>query len=253
MSRVSPSRADGADPPRAPRRPAVASVLLILWAAIATGAPYAGPEHAGPLDAYRAFARSPAATALLAEARAAMCAYFDPASVPTRPRTGHLQRPDGAATDTMPAWPGAPVGVYVTLVDGHTTRACVGSDAPLGATLSETVRALAAQALRADRRRPPIRRDELDHLRIVLAFAGSGSPVSDPMAVEPAREGLLVTSARGSVAFLPGEARTVAWALRESRRIGVLDGAVSSASYRRFPVVVLSEPEVPSLREGDVR
>ena len=241
MSRVSPSRADGADPPRAPRRPAVASVLLILWAAIATGAPCAGPEHAGPLDAYRAFARSPAATALLAEARAAMCAYFDPASVPTRPRTGHLQRPDGAATDTMPAWPGAPVGVYVTLVDGHTTRACVGSDTPLGATLSETVRALAAQALRADRRRPPVRRDELDHLRIVLAFAGSGSPVSDPMAVEPAREGLLVTSAGGSVAFLPGEARTVAYMLREARRAGVL-GDVREAAFQRFQVVTVAEP-----------
>jgi hypothetical protein len=104
------------------------------------------------------------------------------------------------------------------------------------------VEALAVLALHADRRRPPVRREELSQLRIVLAFAGEGEAVLDPMEVDPGREGLLVTTPRGNVAFLPGEARTVSWALREARRIGVLAGSPREASFRRFPVVTLEEP-----------
>jgi hypothetical protein len=44
------------------------------------------------------------------------------------------------------------------------------------------------------------------------------------------------------VAFLPGEARTVSWALREARRIGVLAGPVSEARCSRFEVVTLQGP-----------
>jgi len=89
-----------------------------------------------------------------------------------------------------------------------------------------------------------VRREELDHLRIVLSFAGPNTPVADPMVVAPAREGLLVSGARGSVAFLPGEARTVSWALHEARRIGILANA-EPATYARFDVVTISEPARP--------
>ena len=71
------------------------------------------------------------------------------------------------------------------------------------------------------------------------------------MRVNPAREGLLVSSAHGSVAFLPGEARTVDWALRESRRIGVLQGPPENARYYRFPVIVLAETPSRSSRMED--
>ena len=179
-----------------------------------------------PLEAYRAFARTPAARSLLADARAAMVAHFDGTTADAAPDTG--------------AWPGTPAGVYVSLADGRLTRACVGSVTP-SATLRGMVRELAVKALNADRRRQPVRREELVRLRVVVSLAGPGTPVADPMSVPLAREGLLVRSALGSVAFLPGEVRTVAYALREARRIGVLVNS-GDAWFERFSVIAISEP-----------
>jgi AMMECR1 domain-containing protein len=150
----------------------------------------------------------------------------------------------GGAPDSLapPDWPGPPTGVYLSLVSGAATRACVGSLQPVGGSLAETVRALAARVLSADPRHPPVRAGELARLRVVIAFAGPGEPVADPMAVNPARDGLLVRGARGSLAFLPGEARTVSWALREARRLGVIEGSWRDTAYERFAVVTVREP-----------
>lgn len=184
------------------------------------------------LAPYRELARSPAAGQLLAVARAALERHWS-----------------GAAQDTARAsdWPGAPTALYLSLVRGGVTRACVGHPAPPRGTLAGCVRALAEAALASDPRHPPLRRDELATLRIVLAFAGAGELVADPMSVDPGREGLLVGGARGHIAFLPGEARTVAWALREARRVGVLD-ATQPGEFTRFPVVTITEPEPRSPR-----
>lgn len=184
-----------------------------------------------PLVTLRAFARTPAAIVLLAEARAAMTAHFE--------GSDGAMADDGRTGKTI-AWPAAPAAVYVSLANGRLTRACVGSAAP-GGTLRATVRELAVQVLHSDRRRLPVRREELDGLRVVVSLAGPGTPVADPMSVPLAREGLLVQSPLGSVAFLPGEARTVAYALREARRIGVLADA-RDASFERFEVIAISEP-----------
>jgi AMMECR1 domain-containing protein len=209
----------------AARTTLAAGFVLSVWVA---------PAVAAPLDPalapYRELARSPQARSLLAVARAALERHWSAAPVDT----AHA-----------PDWPGAPTALYLSLVRGGVTRACVGHAAPPRGSLAECVRALAEAALAADPRHPPLRRDELATLRIVLAFAGAGAPVADPMSVDPGREGLLVGGARGHLAFLPGEARTVAWALREARRAGVLD-ATQPAEFTRFPVVTITEPESPS-------
>lgn len=206
---------------------------LVACTALATGlllsarvAPAAAAPPDRALAPYRELARSPAAGRLLAVARAALERHWS-----------------GAPPDTTraPDWPGAPTALYLSLVRGGVTRACVGHAAPPRGSLAGCVRALAEAALASDPRHPPLRRDELATLRIVLAFAGAGEPVADPMSVDPGREGLLVGGARGHIAFLPGEARTIAWALREARRVGVLD-ATESAEFSRFPVVTITEP-----------
>jgi AMMECR1 domain-containing protein len=200
-------------------------VALLLSSAHAREAPAAPADPA--LAPYRALVRSPGGARLLGVARAALERHWS-----------------GAAPDTAaaPDWPGAPVALYLSLVRGRETRACVGSATPPRGTLAESVRALALAALSADPRHPPLRRDELAGLRVALAFAGRGERVTDPMRVDPGREGLLVGGARGHVAFLPGEARTVAWALRAARRSGLLDPA-EPVEYLRFPVVTMIEPE----------
>ena len=216
-------------------------LLAAAWLALAG----AGSGPPAVLEPYRAFASSAESRELLAAARQAMEDYFR-GSAPDA-------RPEGApATHGVTAgWPGVPVGVFVSLTQGGATRACVGSAIPLGGTLAETVGSLAVQAVHADRRHPPVRRDELQQSRIVIAFAGPGEAIADPMAVQPAREGLLVITPRGTAAFLPGEARTVSWALRQARRIGVL-GAAEDATYLRFQVVTLAEPAPAVERSGEM-
>jgi AMMECR1 domain-containing protein len=204
-------------------KPSVFAVLALF-----VFAPFAASRPAPELDPYREFVHTPRALELLALARAAM--------------RGHWGE-GGAGHDPREAdWPRAPAGIYLSLTDASGTRACVGRDLPYHGTLPDAVRDLAVQALQADPRRPPVRRDELDHLRIVIAFAGIGEPVGDPMEIDPGRDGLRISSEGKSIAFLPGEARTVAWALKEARRAGVLEGPLESATYLRFPVVALAEP-----------
>jgi hypothetical protein len=211
----------------AARAALAAGLLLVAGVAPAVEA---RPDPA--LAPYRELARSPRAGRLLAIARAAL------------ERRWSATPPD---TARAPDWPGQPTALYLSLVRGGVTRACVGRPAPPSGSLAECVRALAEAALSADPRHPPLRRDELSGLRVVLAFAGAGEPVADPMSVDPGREGLLVGGARGHVAFLPGEARTVAWALREARRVGVLEAA-EPAEFTRFAVVTITEPESPTPR-----
>lgn len=209
--------------------------LLVVSGATAPGAAAvrtslsAGAAEAPELAAYREFVRGDSAAAVLAIARAALVwGARDDAGEPALP--------------AGPAWPSAPCPVYVTLMQGARIRACVGTDAPLDATLGGTVWRLAVRALSADRRRAPVRADELDSLHVVVAFAGRAVPVADPFAVRPAREGLRLETSRGAIAFLPGEARTVSWAIAEARRAGVLEGPLADARCSRFAVVVLREP-----------
>ena len=212
------------------------AVAAILWCVGAwSGVVAAAGDR--ELAAYRELARTPERARLLAIARRAMEAHWTGLGA-----ASEIPASDSAAA--APDWPGPPTGLFVSLLGPRGTRSCVGSVAPVRGTLTASLAALAVEALGADRRRPAIRRDELDSLRIVVAFAGRGEPVTDPRLVDPGREGLIVSGADVAVAFLPGEARTIAWALREARRVGALR-AQQPVTYLRFPAVVLSEPEPP--------
>lgn len=211
----------------------VLALVLAAWIG-AFGMPPAAPAANAPeLAPYRALARNRAdAEGVLAAARLGLGMALGDAEPPPVLR--------------VPEWPGSPRPVYVTLVRGRTSRACVGSDAPLGGSLAATLSRLGERLADADLRRPPVRAEELDTLRLVVAFSSDPVSVRDPMTVDPAREGLRIESERGAVAFLPGEARTIGWALREARRIGVISGAATGSSgavsYSRFTVVTLSGP-----------
>lgn len=203
--------------------PALAFALALL--AAAPGAP--APE----LAPYRELARDAAAReALLAAARGGLAAALAEGAAPPAPG------------GTAPDWPGSPRPLYVTLVSGRATRACVGADVPPAGSLAASLALLGAQLADADRRHPPLRAAELDTLRLVVAFAADATPVADPLAVDPVRDGLKIETERGAVAFLPGEARTVAWAVREARRIGVLAGPLAEARCSKFSVVTIQGP-----------
>lgn len=202
-------------------RSAVAWLAAAWLAFSASGARAAAPE----LAPYAEYVRGAAGQRLLESVREALCVAAG--------------RCDSLKT-AAPDWPAAPRPLFITLARGRTTRACLGSDEPLG-SLTETARRVATDAMTADRRHTPVDAQELEQLRVLVAFTGGERALSDPYAVDPMREGLRIESDRGAVAFLPGEARTVAWALGEARRIGVL-GALSEARFVRFEAVVLSGP-----------
>lgn len=214
----------------------VLALLTAAWLAAFGVAPSAPSANAPELAPYRALARNRAESeGVLAAARLGLGMALGVAEPPPVLR--------------VPEWPGSPRPVYVTLVRGRSSRACVGSDSPLGGSLAATLSRLGERLADADLRRPPVRAEELDTLRLVVAFSSDPVPVRDPMTVDPAREGLRIETERGAVAFLPGEARTIGWALREARRIGVIAGAAtgttgasSAVSYSRFTVVTLSGP-----------
>lgn len=210
----------------------MAPFTVAVTFAVASLTLLASPARADDLAPWRVLARGTQGLHLLAIARAAL-SPVDSAGVAT-------------VADSAFEWPPPPAALYVTLARGTVTRACVGHEPPRGADVAEAVRALAAQMRLGDRRRAPVRADELPRLRLVIGFASAAEPIADPMQIDPGREGLLIESERGRVAFLPGEARTVDWALREARRIGVLSGSRGAARYFRFSVVALSEAVPPA-------
>jgi len=215
---------------RGRRHGALALTLVLLAASHARAA-------TDTLEPYRRFVTTSDAMRLVPIARAAMQRHWS-----------------GAPADSSPAaieWPAAPVPVYLTLRDGKDTRACVGAPAGAHGSLGATIEALALDALASDRRHPPVRQSELAPLRVVIAFTDEGVPVPSPMLVDPGREGLLIESPRGHVAFLPGEARTVRWALDQARRAGVIDPHANDATYRRLEVVTILEPEGRAPRQDD--
>lgn len=193
-----------------------------LWATAARG------STSPSLLPYEIYARGDAGQRLLQVAREAL------AVASGRRDSVRAQAPD---------WPAAPRPVFLTLARGGSTRACLGRDEAMG-SLTSTVCSLAQTLLVADRRRPPVRTDELDSLRVCIAFMGDERGLVDPYSVDPMREGLRIETDQGVVAFLPGEARTVAWAIREARRIGVLR-SLSDARFVRFAAVIVSGPAVP--------
>ncbi len=210
------------------------SGALLLAAALLAAAP---GGRAPELEPYRALASDRVSSERLLDvvrgALAASTAEATAAATPAAP---------APAAPAAPEWPGSPRPLYVTLARARATRACVGADVPPGGSLAASLRLLGAQLATADRRHPPVRAAELDSLRLVVAFAGDPEPVADPMSLDPMREGLKIETDRGAVAFLPGEARTVAWAVREARRIGVLAGPLAEARCSRFDVVTLQGP-----------
>mgnify|MGYP003335169487 FL=1 len=198
---------------------------LALACAALLGSGVAHAAESPALAPYATYVRGAAGMQLLDTVREALCVAAG--------------RCDTLRT-VAPDWPAAPRPMFVTLARGRATRACLGRDGSQG-SLTATVRAIAADLLVADRRHPPVAADELAELRVLVAFVGDERPLADPFAIDPMREGLRIETERGAVAFLPGEARTVAWALGEARRIGVL-GAMSEARFIRFAAVVVSGP-----------
>ena len=97
---------------------------------------------------------------------------------------------------------------FVTLTENERLRGCIGSLNP-HRPLIEDVLANAAQACVADPRFPPLKESELKGLRIDVSILSHARPIRARTesevadALEPDRDGLILTAGKGRALFLP--------------------------------------------------
>lgn len=144
---------------------------------------------------------------------------------------------DGSGSAQRVPWPGTRTGVFLTLMQGRSVRACAGTFHPLEETLSEALERTAGQVVSMDTRRDPILPGELEALDLVVSFVGEPEPCPDPFRIDFRREGLKALVHGEERVLLPGEARTLEYGIRYV--LGIL--RPGSAYFERFRVVTLDE------------
>lgn len=156
------------------------------------------------------------------------------------------------ATGKIPAYqPTSPrletkAGAFVTLKQQHQLRGCIGFAEPLF-PLWETVAQAAVLAATEDPRFPPLRKAELQSLRIEISVLGPLQPVSDVSEIKVGRHGLVIREGQRSGLLLPQVATELGWDrqtfLREvCRKAGLPDNAWrNSRGLFKFEAIVFQE------------
>ena len=103
---------------------------------------------------------------------------------------------------------------FVTLREGADIRGCIGS-AEAFEPLADNLRRNAVNAAFSDPAFPPLELDELNFVTIEVALLSAPVP-TDPEAVVPGRDGVIIATAAGRRAlFLPEVATTQNWTREE--------------------------------------
>lgn len=129
---------------------------------------------------------------------------------------------------------------FVTFFTGKRVFACFGGFTPRRANLAEEIAENIRLALKNDQRARTISSETALRAGVQLTFPQSPPErVDSYQAIDPVREGMFVEAGDRGVAFVPGEARTAAWAFREAlRRLGERDPA--AVTVYRFRAVAIS-------------
>jgi hypothetical protein len=134
---------------------------------------------------------------------------------------------------------------FVTFFNGKRVFACFGGFSPRRANLAEEISENIRLALKNDGRARLATREMASQAGVQITFPlGQPERVISYQSINPAREGMFVESANAGVAFVPGEARTAAWAFREAlRRLNINDP--TAVSVYRFQAESLSTRNHP--------
>jgi AmmeMemoRadiSam system protein A len=104
-----------------------------------------------------------------------------------------------------------PAGAFVTLNDAHGhLRGCIGSIHPV-APLFQAVSSSAISAATRDPRFYPVRPGELTGLHLEISVMGPIEPVTDVAAIEPGRDGLIISRGDNAGLLLPQVATEYGW------------------------------------------
>ncbi len=162
--------------------------------------------------------------ALLEYARGCLSAQLGGATAPTPPLSVTRQQR----------------ACFVTFFNGKRVFACFGGFSPRRSNLAEEISENVRLALKNDSRSRTATPTSAAAAGVQITFPlGQPERVADYRSIDPASEGMFVEGASGGVAFVPGEARTAAWAFREAlRRLGERDPA--AVAVYRFKAEALS-------------
>lgn len=133
-----------------------------------------------------------------------------------------------------------PKGLFVILKKGEKVRGCAGSFKPIYNTLGEGIVNFTIIASTQDIRYPPIKIDEIDEIKIMIIFPQEIIPIDSPYHFFPLKEGLIIKKSGKEGVVIPGEAKTVEYAIKigmKNAEIDSLDGAI----FYKFKGEILKE------------
>ncbi|MCX7917687.1 MAG: AMMECR1 domain-containing protein [bacterium] len=122
-----------------------------------------------------------------------------------------------------------PRSLFIILNKNGQTRGCSGSFKPFYSSLGESIINFTIIASTQDTRYSPIKIEEIDEIKIMIAFPEEIVPINSPFQISPLNEGLIIKKDGKEGVVLPGEAKTVNYAIKigmKNARIENLDGAI---------------------------
>lgn len=129
---------------------------------------------------------------------------------------------------------------FVTFFSGKRVVACFGGFSPRRPHLAEEIDENVRLALKNDVRARSLSLATARNAGVQITFPlGPPERAANYQTIDPLHGGIFVEGSQNGVAFVPGEARTAAWAVREAlRRLG--ESSQAKVAIYRFKAVALS-------------
>jgi len=141
-----------------------------------------------------------------------------------------------------------PRPIFITLIKDGKTRGCAGSFIPIYPSLGESIINFTVIASTQDIRYPPVKFDELNEIKIKITFPENPIPVNNPFTINPLTEGLIIRKEGKEGVVLPGEAKTVNYAIKicfNNSGIKDLNGAI----FYKFKGISFSENDFKNIKK----
>ncbi|MCL5773331.1 MAG: AMMECR1 domain-containing protein [Firmicutes bacterium] len=137
-------------------------------------------------------------------------------------------------------------GVFISIEKNHGVRGCQGTIHPKYSAAAEEIINNSIRACSRDTRYPPIKKDEIDKVRITVCIVFGIEQVFYQNELNPKRYGLLVSSGSRNGVILPLEApnagKQLQWALKRARING-------NESFEMFRIDCVRFTENPKEKE----
>jgi len=141
-----------------------------------------------------------------------------------------------------------PRPIFITLVKNGKTRGCAGSFIPIYNSLEESIVNFTVIAATQDIRYPPVKFEELNEIVIKITFPEKPVSVNNPFTINPLTEGLIIKKEGKEGVVLPGEAKTVDYAIKIGlNNSGIKD--LNGVSFYKFKGISFSENDFKNIKK----